>query len=174
MSTAPKSSLHIAIVGGGIAGLALGIGLRARNVSFAIYERAPQLSSSGAGLGLSPNAEWAMKVLSPRVHAAYERVANPNGEDYFQWVNGETNETLFKLYVGQGKFMGFRRSELLEELLGCLPPESVKFGKALREVRRREEGGACVLLFEDGTEEVADAGELPRPSQSRPKTLASP
>ncbi|CAN8104715.1 unnamed protein product [Discula destructiva] len=151
----PRPPLHVAIVGGGITGLCLGIGLHARNVPFTIYERAPGVHEVGAGIGLSPNAEWAMKALAPAVHAAYERVANPNGEDYFQWVNGVSKELLFKLFVGEGRFRGCRRSEFLEELIKCLPTERVRFGKMVEEVREGREGGV-VLSFTDGSEEVAD------------------
>lgn len=156
--------LHIAIVGAGVTGLCLGIGLLARNVPFTIYERALGIQQVGAGIGLSPNAEWAMKVLDPRVHAAYEKVANPNGEDYFQWVNGETKELIYKLFVGEGCFRGCRRSDFLEELVKCLPEERIKFGMMLEDVYEKKQeggrGGGVVLRFADGSEEVADTGKI--------------
>lgn len=159
MSPAPQ----IAIIGAGITGLALAAGLHARNIPYTVYERASRGShgSGGAGIGLSPNAEAAMGLLSPLVREAYEKVANPNGEDYFQWVDGLSREVYFKLFVGEGCFRGCRRADLLDEMMKILPEEKVVFGKALREVRGREEGGeggGVRLLFEDGTEEVADAG----------------
>lgn len=173
---------HIAIIGAGITGLTLAIGLYVQSqnsttsnandhaISFTVYERAPTLSASaGAGIGLSPNAERAMQLLAPQVHEAYERVANPNGEDWFQWVDGMTDELLFKLHMGKGCFRGCKRAEFLEELVGCLPREKVKFGKCLREVRSAtskgevggggEEDGGVILEFEDGSCEAADAGE---------------
>lgn len=158
MSPAPQ----IAIIGAGITGLALAAGLESRQIPYVVYERASRGShgSGGAGIGLSPNAEAAMGLLSPGVLDAYERVANPNGEDYFQWVDGLSREVYFKLFVGEGCFRGCRRADLLEEMMKILPGEKVVFGKALREVRGREEGegGGVRLVFEDGTEEVADAG----------------
>lgn len=150
--------LHVAIIGGGIAGLCLGIGLQARNINFTIYERASGLHEIGAGIGLSPNAEWAMKCLDKRVHQAYETVANHNAEDYFQWINGLNNELIFKLHVGEGCFRGCRRSDYLEELVKCLPKEKIKFEKQLRSIRQEREG-SVVMEFEDGTSESADAGE---------------
>lgn len=159
MTHRPPPPLHIAIIGAGVTGLCLGIGLLARNVPFTIYERASGIQEVGAGIGLSPNAEWAMKMLTPKVHAAYEKVANPNGEDYFQWVNGETKELIFKLFVGEGCFRGCRRSDFLEELVKCLPRERVKFGMMVEDVREEEEGGGVLLKLADGSEEVADAGK---------------
>jgi salicylate hydroxylase len=162
MSPAPQ----IAIIGAGITGLALAAGLEARQIPYKVYERAsPQTASGGggAGIGLSPNAERAMSLLSADILSeAYEKVANPNGEDYFQWVDGLTGEVYFKLYVGEGQFRGCKRADLLEGVLAGLPEGRVVFGKALREVREKEEGGergGVRLVFEDGTEEVADAGE---------------
>lgn len=158
----PSTPPHIAIIGAGITGLTLAAGLQARNIpSFTVYERASGRGahgSGGAGIGLSPNAERAMALLSPGVRDAYERVANPNGEDYFQWVDGLSREVVFKLFVGEGCFRGCRRADLLEELMGCIPEGRVRYGKALREVVGREGGEGVRLLFEDGTEEVADAG----------------
>lgn len=154
---------HIAIIGAGITGLTLAAGLQARDIPFTVYERArgngaAGHGSGGAGIGLSPNAERAMAALSPGVRAAYEAVANPNGEDYFQWVDGLSREVMFKLFVGEGCFRGCRRGDFLDELMGCVPGDKVRFGKALRKVVGREGGEGVRLLFEDGTEEVADAG----------------
>lgn len=157
----PAPPLHAAIIGGGIAGLCLGIGLQARNIDFTIYERAQEIQEVGAGLGLSPNAEWAMKVLAPSVHAAYEKVANPNGPDgdYFRWVNGLSKESIFKLPVGEGCFKGCRRSDLLEELMKCLPPGKIEFGRRLRDVSELDDGSVS-LKFEDGTTAFTNTGEL--------------
>lgn len=155
------SSPKIAIIGAGITGLTLAAGLESRNIPYTIYERARTrgaIGSGGAGIGLSPNAERAMSLLSPSLlSAAYEKVANPNGEDYFQWVDGLSREVYYRLFVGEGQFRGCRRADLLEEILGGLPEGRVVFGKALREVRDGE-GEGVRLVFEDGTEEVADAG----------------
>lgn len=149
--------LHVAIVGGGIAGLCLGIGLQARNIGFTIYERASGVHEIGAGIGLSPNAEWAMKLLDATVHQAYEKVANANGEDYFQWVNGLNQELIFKLFVGEGCFRGCRRSDLLEELMKCLPPDKVQFGKHVHTIGDGQ-NGSVALEFADGTSVSVDTG----------------
>lgn len=159
----PPPSPHIAIVGAGITGLSLAAGLHARGVPFTVYERASSRGAhgaGGAGIGLSPNAERAMGRLAPGVRRAYERVANPNGEDYFQWVDGLTREVVFRLFVGEGCFRGCRRADLVEELMGCVPGERVRYGRALRGVAGRDGGEGVRLLFEDGSEEVADAGRL--------------
>jgi len=106
------TSIHVAIVGGGITGLTLGIALQQRNIPFTIYERSSGFREIGAGIGFSPNAEEAMKRLAPAIHTSYKQVITPNGEDYFQWVSGETNELMYKLYMGVDGFQGGLRCKL--------------------------------------------------------------
>ena len=53
-------SNHIAIIGAGIAGLALGIILKKNNINCVIFEKSKSISEYGAGISISPNG---MKVL---------------------------------------------------------------------------------------------------------------
>ena len=154
-----EHQLEVAIVGGGIAGLALAIGLQQRNVNFTIYERASSLREIGAGLGFSPNAERAMELLDPRIRQAFKRAATPNEEDYFQWVNGyQTDNVIFRLYIGEQAFQGCRRSDFLEELMPLLLPGKIKFSKELQSVEEST-GGRATLIFKDGTSANADVGK---------------
>ncbi|KAH8199682.1 hypothetical protein TruAng_006151 [Truncatella angustata] len=156
LTTRPTGSLHVAIVGGGITGVTLALGLEARGVSYTLYERAPELKEIGAGVGFSPNAEAALKALDPKIHAAYKRVAMPNGEDYFQWVDGfESDKVLYKLFLGEQGFQGCRRSDFIDELSSMIPREKVKFGKAAKTIEELRDGRVR-LGFRDGTDGVAD------------------
>ena len=49
-------SSHIGIVGGGIAGLAVGCALRLQGINTIVFERANEVSEYGAGISISPNA----------------------------------------------------------------------------------------------------------------------
>jgi salicylate hydroxylase len=80
MTTQP---LSVAIVGGGIAGLTLAKGLLKSKLHPKIFERDVSLREIGAGIGFTPNAERAMKVLDPRIHEAFKRVTVQNGTDWF-------------------------------------------------------------------------------------------
>ena len=51
---------HVAIIGAGIAGLALGIILKKNNINCVIFEKSKSISEYGAGISISPNG---MKVL---------------------------------------------------------------------------------------------------------------
>ena len=48
---------HIAIIGAGIAGLALGIILKKNNIPNVIFERSPDVSENGAAISISPNGK---------------------------------------------------------------------------------------------------------------------
>lgn len=153
-----SNRLHVAIVGGGITGLALALGLSARGVRYTLYERASGLREIGAGIGLSPNAERALRAIDVRAHAVFKRVAAPSssGGDWFEWVDGTTDQLAFRLSTrvsdvsgsgsndgsgsgsGSGSgglgeaFQGCRRSDLLEGLAKLVEPEgNVRFGKAV-------------------------------------------
>jgi len=59
MTRAPR----IAIVGGGVGGLAAALALERRGAEIVVCEQSPALNEIGAGLNLSPNALMALRVL---------------------------------------------------------------------------------------------------------------
>lgn len=149
-----QHGLHVAIIGAGITGVNLALGLLARNVSFTVYERAPGFREIGAGIGFSPNAERAMGALSPDVLTAFKRAANPNGEDYFQWIDGyKTDELFHKLYVGKDGFQGGLRSDILEAWAQLLPLDAVRFNKEIDTIS--DDQHILRLQFKDGTTSTA-------------------
>ncbi|KAK4097901.1 FAD/NAD(P)-binding domain-containing protein, partial [Parathielavia hyrcaniae] len=160
-------SFHVAIIGAGITGVTLALGLQARNVSFTLYERHSEIRDIGAGIGFSPNAEQAMQLLHPDILAAFKEAANPNGEDYFQWIDGYlSGELIFKLHVGKDGFQGGRRSDILEAWAKLIEPTSIQFGKVLESIYDPGEDHThddtynddrVLLRFTDGTTATADA-----------------
>ena len=56
-------SSHIGIVGGGIAGLAVGCALRLQGIDTIVFEIADKVSEYGAGISISPNALRPLKKL---------------------------------------------------------------------------------------------------------------
>ena len=54
---------RIAIVGGGVGGLAAALALERRGAEVIVCEQSPALNEIGAGLNLSPNALMALRVL---------------------------------------------------------------------------------------------------------------
>ncbi|CAK40122.1 hypothetical protein CBS115989_6865 [Aspergillus niger] len=161
-------SIEVAIIGAGITGITLALGLLSRGIPVRVYERARDFHEIGAGIGFTPNAEWAMKVVDPRIQAAFKRVATPNASDWFQWVDGfnesgtdprETEEQLlFKIYLGERGFEGCHRADFLGELARLLPEGVVTFQKALDTVEPAADNSLGQLLrFQDGTTATAHA-----------------
>ncbi|WP_018681529.1 FAD-dependent monooxygenase [Actinokineospora enzanensis] len=60
----------VVVVGGGIAGLALGVSLGLAGRPVTVIERAPRVRAGGAGLVLYPNGVAALDAVSPRLGAA--------------------------------------------------------------------------------------------------------
>src|SRR5260370_36162781 len=83
MTRAPR----IAIVGGGVGGLAAALALERRGAEIVICEQSPALNEIGAGLNLSPNALVALRVLG--VEDAV--IARGSGSDFLiirNWKSG--------------------------------------------------------------------------------------
>ncbi|KAK0641872.1 hypothetical protein B0T16DRAFT_420672 [Cercophora newfieldiana] len=149
---------RVAIIGGGITGINLALGLQARKIPFTLYERAPAFGEIGAGIGFSPNAERAMTAIDPSILAAFKAAANPNGEDYFQWVDGyATEELLFKLHVGKDGFQGGLRSDILDAWASLVanPSSTVQFGKTLASIDSDSSSPNVTLNFTDGSTATA-------------------
>ncbi|KAK5656799.1 hypothetical protein OQA88_4347 [Cercophora sp. LCS_1] len=158
------SALDVAIIGGGIAGVTLALGLQRRGIQTTIFERGRSFGEIGAGIGFTPNAEWAMKVLDPRIHAAFKRVTVQNGTDWFIWMDGSSSESdgalIHKMYLGERGFEGCSRADFLDELVKSMPKETVQFSKNLAEIVDRDGSAKVELKFTDGTSADADVDRL--------------
>jgi len=73
---------HIAIIGGGISGLALGCILQEEKIPVAIFEQSSEVSNYGAGISLSPNGIKILKNIGI-YQDILERSANPKNAIYF-------------------------------------------------------------------------------------------
>ena len=59
-----RRAAHIAVIGGGLGGLAAARALRLRGFAPTVYEAAPELKEIGAGVALQPNAMKALRSIS--------------------------------------------------------------------------------------------------------------
>lgn len=155
----------VAIVGGGIGGLALAIGLRHHGIAVQIYEASPSFSEIGAGIAFGPNAVKAMALLDPAIRDVFSRLATKNGfaEEEDTWINfrngfGEP-ESIAKVQTGDREKTGLssvHRAHFLNGLAALIPKDIAHFGKRLQKFESTE-SGATTLTFEDGTTAQADA-----------------
>lgn len=160
---AATKDFHVAIIGGGIAGLTLAIALHYRNVPATLYESAPHFGEIGAGVSFAANAVQSMQICHPGVAEAFDRVRTYNGWDskrsvWFDYLDGtaergrEAGFTI-RTRVGQN---AVHRAEYLDELVKLLPADKAKFGKRLTDVTEGPDG-RLVMSFLDGTTASADA-----------------
>ena len=79
-------ALRVAVIGGGIGGLAAARALLLRGMEVTVYEQAPRLSEFGGGVVLTPNALMALRALGleARVLADAFEVKKPGGAQLAQ------------------------------------------------------------------------------------------
>ncbi|KAK2002561.1 mannitol 1-phosphate dehydrogenase [Colletotrichum falcatum] len=162
----PDKPLNVAVVGGGIAGLALVLHLLQKRIPTTLYEQAAKFGEIGAGVSFGPNALRAMSLISPHVRQAFENQATHNeSEDYrnvwFDFRYGETcdgkhreGEFIHRLISETGQ-SAIHRAHFLDELVKLLPDGVAKFGK--RAVDYEDDSTHVVLKFQDGTTATHDA-----------------
>ncbi|KAL8737332.1 MAG: hypothetical protein Q9181_001788 [Wetmoreana brouardii] len=165
----PRNEIDVSIIGGGIAGVTLALGLLARGVPATVYERSESFREIGAGIGFTPNSERAMKVLDPRIHAAFKRVTVQNGTDWFMWMDGFTqgdydaqsngDKMIHKMYLGERGFEGCHRADFLDELIKMMPKDTIRFCKSLDTIDDLGDNGRVKLKFADGSSADTDVDE---------------
>ncbi|KAF3480537.1 salicylate 1-monooxygenase [Arthroderma uncinatum] len=157
---APK----VAIVGGGLIGVMLGLGLSHRGIPFIIYERASDWHEIGAGVALTSVALNSMQRLHPGVLDALYRVARPNHFSFWDGFHPQTNEAAqapealhFLLDAPGTDYWCCMRSQFLRELVALLPAGSTFFNKELERYVDDPSSQQVLLQFTDGTTAEADA-----------------
>lgn len=167
-----RKNFHVAIVGGGIAGLTLAIALYHRNIPVTIYEQAEAFGEVGAGVSFGPNAVEAMKACHSGIYEAFEKVFTQNlwpskqkvWFDYLDGYNKGTSTTAknasrqdiaFTISNSLGQ-TGVHRAHFLDELIKLIPGDIARFHKRLESIVERETDGKLLLKFADGTQDEAD------------------
>ncbi|KAH8197236.1 hypothetical protein TruAng_008594 [Truncatella angustata] len=157
-----KSTPHVAIVGGGLCGLALAIALEKRHFLYTIYELQSTFSEIGAGLNVAPNAIAAFNLIEPGLGDAVMALGtrNPNPDVWMVNRLGAPTDHFPDAYpIAQIMAPGVGhtavgRYELLNLLASKIDPARARFSKKL--VSIDQDQSAATLHFEDGTSDVAD------------------
>lgn len=147
--------LRIAIVGGGIGGLALLLALRRLGGTATVYERAPQLGEVGQGLGVFANAVRALDWLGVGEEARRRgwvmREASTFAPDGSLLLRTEPGEHARRR--GTPSLL-MRRPDLHGLLADAVPPEVVLTGRALTWIETNDT--RAILHLEDGTRAEAE------------------
>ncbi|KAJ5568260.1 hypothetical protein N7450_010746 [Penicillium hetheringtonii] len=165
MTRTNKQSLEVAIIGGGITGLALALGLLNRGVDFTIYERVQKFEELGVGITFTPNAQRAMEALDPRVLQSFISVATQSSGGTISFVDGfreqgenphiSVEDPFFQVDIKEG-FKACRRCDFVDQIAKYIPVENVRFGKSLESVETDDDSGKAILTFRDGEKVKAD------------------
>lgn len=158
MAEATSRRPRIAIVGGGIGGLAAAAFLRRAGLDSTVYEQASALREVGAGLVVAPNAARLLRALGGMDAFLRRAVRLDTGWEFRRWRDGTvlSSEDLAascaRLY-GEHTYTA-HRADLLEVLRQAVPEESLRLGS--RCVGLDGVDGQPVLRFADGERVEAD------------------
>jgi salicylate hydroxylase len=150
--------MKVAVVGGGIGGLAAAIALRRKGIDVVVLERAREISAVGASLELGPNAVRLLDDLG--LGEQLRRVGvRPEAVELVRWNDG-TLLLHTKLGAEMESHFGaplldFFRPDLHEVLATALPRDTVVLGARVVAVDQDDRGVAVAL--EDGKQVRADA-----------------
>ena len=154
MSLQPPS---VAVVGGGIGGLAAAVALLRAGWDVRVYEQAGPRSEVGAGIQLAPNCTRILRGFG--VLPAVERVAvRPSTFEFRRWDDGRLlsatplGDAIERSYGAP--YLHAHRADLVAVLAAAVPAGCVEVGRRCVGVEHRD--GPAKIRFADGSSEVAD------------------
>src|SRR5882672_5521336 len=151
-----SSSCRIAVVGGGLAGLAVAHALKTFGIEAEVFETAPALGEIGAAVNVSPQAVKALKAIG--VGDKIAAVANSSPGIYTR--NMQTGELLelndrHKAAARYGApYYTFHRADLLDAIASGLDHSAIHLGHRLTGIEERSDG--IVLAFANGAKVEAE------------------
>src|SRR4029077_19185771 len=150
------SSCRIAIIGGGLAGLAAANALRTFGINAEVFETAPALGEIGAAVNASPQAVKALRAIGVGDRVAAVAYSSPG----IYTRNMQTGEFLefndrFKAAERYGApYYTFHRADLLDALASGLDRNAIHLGNRLTGLQERD--GRTVLAFANGAQVEAE------------------
>ena len=148
---------RVAIIGGGIAGLAAALALHRRGVAVTVYEQAAELSEIGAGVQMTPNAMNALRLLGLE-ESAMAVAFEPESQILRSWRSGRVIyrtpiRGVFRERFG-APLCSFHRADLLSVLAAPLPDRAIRLDARCVAIEPGEASAAA--YFADGRTIEAD------------------
>jgi salicylate hydroxylase len=151
-------SLRIAVVGGGIGGLAAAGFLHKAGLGVTVYEQAARIAEVGAGLVVTPNAVRLLRRLGHIERFQDRAVPLEIGWEFRRWQDGSV---LFSQRLGADceRLYGEQcyvahRADLLDVLRAAVTGPGLRLGSRCIAVRRHRD--EVELAFADGSNSAAD------------------
>src|SRR6201987_3453671 len=150
------SSIRIAIVGGGIGGLAAALALRARGVEVVVFEQAEALREIGAGVSIHPNAARLLKRAG--LDHPLQKIGSPIAGIALRTSLGEPITTpagpATPAFTKDDQGYNVHRASFLNLIFDALPKGMVTLGH--RCIQLSEEADRIHLSFANGASTEAD------------------
>jgi salicylate hydroxylase len=153
-----RKELSVAIIGGGIGGLAAALSLLRSGADVHVYERAKELSEVGAGIQVSPNASRILHGLG-LARTLSDMGVKPLAMHQRRWDDGRT---LLRTPLAEAMEAAFgfphyqmHRADLLDTLARALPAERLHIGHSFTGLV--DHGDHVEATFENGTHISVDA-----------------
>ena len=148
--------LKVAIVGGGIGGIAAALALQRAGIEAEVYEQASRLGEIGAGLNLSPNALKAFRMLGFEQEAIAAGWQDEN-QSTRSWrtafpISQQPRRNTTNLYGAA--YLTMHRADLQNMMLERVKGNTLHTGKACVEAGNTDEG--AYAKFVDGDSIEAD------------------
>ena len=154
-----NANMKVAIVGGGIGGLATALAMTQAGFEVTVHERSAQLVDLGAGITLAPNATRVLYHLGLGPGLEETSVTPPKTE-YRHYRTGEVIMRMvtkdFRALYGS-PYMRLHRWDLQHAMitrLAAVAPGALRLGSHVEQLETR--GASVALRFADGREEIAD------------------
>jgi salicylate hydroxylase len=148
-----STSLRVAVIGGGIGGVAATVALFQRGLDVHLYEQAPALTEVGAGVAIQPNGVRMLRRLGlgDEVARFGARWVDPQ----FRRPDGTYAAAMWPPELaGTIEFYGFHRADLLAMLVDRLPVHIVHTGHKC--VGFEQTDDEAIVTFANGARATAD------------------
>ncbi|KAI0890387.1 salicylate hydroxylase [Annulohypoxylon maeteangense] len=159
MANKPPDRIRVGIVGGGLAGATLANALIVHShLDIELFEASHEFSERGAAVGLSVNAQNALRQIIPSIREflAKAGAVDMNSTRTALGSGPAAGTIIYDIAASSGLGVVLHRASLLRELLHLLPKEILHANKKLKSINPNRDG-RVELGFEDGTIECFDA-----------------
>jgi salicylate hydroxylase len=156
-----SAALRIAVVGGGIGGLAAALFLRRAGLEATVYEQSAELREVGAGIVVAPNMVRPLERLGLAARLPEFAVRLEAAWEFRRWQDGRVlsvqpmGEECLRLY-GSHCYVA-HRADLLALLRAALPTEALRLDRRCVSVRDDVDGAEIVFAGRSGRETTVQA-----------------
>ncbi|MBO9516067.1 MAG: FAD-dependent monooxygenase [Variovorax sp.] len=149
-----SKNIHVAIVGGGLGGLAAAAALVHRGISVAVYEQAKTLGEVGAGIFIYPNSLRQLERIG--LGPALARVGAKVGTDsaYYRMDGSVVGKILTTDSSGWNGMYGMHRADMLNTLAAAVPASAIHTGHRCIGFSQDDHGAR--VEFDNGQAATAD------------------